>query len=69
MISTKQRFTAEEAAERGRGGSATNADTIVADDLSLAHLRERPDYFTRLALMEVEWSLARLSAGWSTTRT
>jgi hypothetical protein len=43
--------------EHGRRDPATNVsddDPIVTGKIALAHLREMPDYYTRLAVMEAE---------------
>ena len=43
--------------EHGRRDSATNVtndDPVVTGKIALAHLREMPDYYTRLADMEAE---------------
>ncbi len=43
--------------EHGRRDPATNVtddDPILTSKIALAHLRELPDYYTRLALMEAE---------------
>jgi hypothetical protein len=34
--------------------NVTNDDPIVTGKIALAHLREMPDYYTRLAAMEAE---------------
>jgi hypothetical protein len=43
--------------EHGRRDPTTNVsddDPIVTGKIALAHLREMPDYYTRLAVMEAE---------------
>ena len=43
--------------EHGRRDPATNVtndDPVVTGKIALAHLRELPDYYTRLADMEAE---------------
>ena len=43
--------------EHGRRDPATNVtndDPVVTGKIALAHLREMPDYYTRLAEMEAE---------------
>ena len=42
--------------ERDSGIDATNDDPVVTGKIALAHLRELPDYYTRLAEMEAEAS-------------
>ena len=66
-MSSNPRFTAEQAREIGArigidwSSSAFDIETNVTDDdevttgkIALAHLREFPDYYTRLAKMEQE---------------
>jgi hypothetical protein len=39
--------------------NVTDSDPIVTGKIALAHLKEFPDYYTRLARMEAEAELAR----------
>jgi Protein of unknown function (DUF5661) len=48
--------------EHGRRNPTTNVtedDTVLTAKIALAHLRELPDYYTRLARMETEGEGAR----------